>query len=62
MDEKSVLVVFNPHAMFWISFFLETADHGAFTGKTDEGRPVTTASWRFCDPLAATIGHCFVLR
>lgn len=57
MDEKRVLVVFDSHAMFWISFFLETADYTASTGDTHEGRPVTAASGRLCDPLAATIGH-----
>ena len=55
-----MLVVFDPHAMFWISFFLETTDDSASTGSTHEGRPVTTARWRLRDPLAATIGHCFV--
>jgi len=36
MDEKRVLVVFDPHSMFWISFFLETADCTASARNTHE--------------------------
>src|SRR5262245_20668689 len=62
MNKKGVLVVFDPEPMFWISFFLKTTYCTAFTGKTDERRPVTTPCWRLLDPLAATIGHVLFSR